>query len=213
MFNKAIVIIMLFAACSLRADDDNVLLWFFNDPEIVDVDGSVIPGGAGGIVGRGEAAGKTVNAVRISAKDSSGSTVYLNLSDVQIDASDRSDWASWVGLPAQTSVGDLWLAGPGYADLSGLKLSDTGLTFMMELGHITTSGTDVVNWTILATSEGSALNDLVAGGHIISSELSTQGSIDWEGTGYAVPEPTSGMLVLIGGALLALRRKRKGVTA
>ena len=212
MFSRILVSILIFAACVARADDDNLLLWFFEDPIIKDVDGSTISGGAGGIVGRGEAAGKTVNAVRISVKDSSGHTVYLNLSDTKINASDRKNWTSWVGLPALTDKGDLWFAGPGYADLSELTLSDTGLTFMMELGHVTL-GADGVDWTLLASSEGAALKDLVDGGHIIANELSAQGTFDWGGAGYAVPEPSSGLLVLIGGALLALRRRRKDVTA
>ena len=30
----------------------------------------------------------------------------------------------------------------------------------------------------------------------------------WKPSGYSVPEPSSGLLMLIGGALLALRRRR-----
>ena len=37
----------------------------------------------------------------------------------------------------------------------------------------------------------------------------TQDSSNWVGGGGDVPEPTSGLLLLVGGALLALRRKQK----
>ena len=37
----------------------------------------------------------------------------------------------------------------------------------------------------------------------------TQDSSKWGGGGEDVPEPTSGLLLLIGGAMLALRRKQK----
>lgn len=118
-------------------------------------------------------------------------------------------WQSWMALP--DAGGDFW-AGPGYADLAGLKLSNTGLKFAIELGNYTQTGNDF-NWVVLAGSAGSTLQDLIDGGHIISTELSCQGSYDWKAAGYSVPEPSSGLLVLIGGALLALRRRRKDVAA
>lgn len=216
MFKKLTAAILLVLACAARGDQDNVqdnvLLWWFNDPEIAEVGGGN-PIHAGDLVGRGgDAQGKTVNALRISVTDSDGNKVYLNLGSQSMDDTARDTWQSWMSLP--DGDGDFY-AGPGYADLkglAGLKLSNTGLKFAVELGNYTQTG-DVFNWIVLAGSAGSSLQDLIDGGHIIASDLSYQGSIDWKAAGYSVPEPSSGLLVLIGGALLALRRRRKDVAA
>lgn len=206
MFKRLTAAILLVLACAARGDQDNVLLWWFEDPVIKEVGGGDIHAGA--LRGRGgDAQGKEVNALRISATDNEGHKVYLNLASQPVDDTAAVTWQSWMSLP---DVGGNFWAGPGYADLAGLKLSETGLMFAIELGNYTQTD-DGFNWIVLAGSAGSTLQDLIAGGHIISSELSVQGSIDWEAAGYSVPEPSSGLLVLIGGALLALRRRRKDV--
>ena len=211
MFKKLTAAILLVLACAARGDQDNVLLWWFKDPEIAEVGGGAIH--AGDLVGRGgDAQGKTVNALRISVTDNDGLTVYLNLASQSMADTARDTWQSWMPLPDVYE--DFW-AGPGYADLSvlgGLNLSKTGLMFAIELGNYTQTG-DVFNWVVLAGSAGSTLQDLISGGHIIASDLSAQGSFNWQASGYSVPEPSSGLLVLIGGALLALRRRRKDVAA
>lgn len=208
MFKTITASLLLLLACVARGDQENVLLWFFDDPEIEEVNG----GGtvrAGTLVGRGgEAEGKTVNALRISATDSEGNKIYLNLADTATDIP-RTSWDSWYSLPDQ--MGD-YCAGPGFADVSGLNMSDTGMLFMMELGNYSVND-GVVNWIVLAGSQGSRLEDLLRDKNIVAEERSFQEGFNWEATGYAVPEPTSGLLVLIGGALLALRRKRKDAAA
>ena len=205
MFKRLTAAILLVLACAARGDQDNVLLWWFDDPEIAEVGGGA-PIHAGNLVGRGgDAEGKGVNALRISVTDNEGHKVYLNLGLQPVDDTAVVTWQSWMALP--DAGGDFW-AGPGYADLAGLKLSNTGLMFAVELGNY-----DGFNWVVLAGSAGSTLQELIDGGHIISSELSCQGTYDWTASGYSVPEPSSGLLVLIGGALLALRRRRKDVAA
>ena len=209
MFKRLTAAILLVLACAARGDQDNVLLWWFDDPEIAEVDGRA-PIHADDLVGRGgDAEGKGVNALRISVTDNEGHKVYLNLGSQSLADTARNTWKSRMALP--DADGDFW-AGPGYADLAGLKLSNTGLMFAIELGNYTQTG-DVFNWVVLAGSAGSTLQELIDGGHIISSELSCQGTYDWTASGYSVPEPSSGLLVLIGGALLALRRRRKDVAA
>lgn len=52
-------------------------------------------------------------------------------------------------------------------------------------------------------------NDLVSSGYVSSNPLSVpSGALSGGWNGAAVPEPTSGVLLLIGGAMLALRRRR-----
>ena len=216
MFKRLTAAILLVLACAARGDQDaargdqdNVLLWWFNDPVIAEVGGGA-PIHAGDLVGRGgDAQGKKVNALRISVTDNDGHKIYLNLASQSMADTAVVTWQSWMALP---DGDEDFYAGPGYADLAVLDLSDTGQKFAIELGNYTQTGNDF-NWVVLAGSAGSTLQDLIDGGHIISTELSCQGSYDWKAAGYSVPEPSSGLLVLIGGALLALRRRRKDVAA
>lgn len=209
MFKRLTAAILLVLACAARGDQDDVLLWWFNDPKIAEVGGGT-PIHAGDLVGRGgDAQGKKVNALRISVTDNEGHKIYLNLASQSMADTAVVTWQSWMALP---DGDEDFYAGPGYADLAVLDLSDTGQKFAIELGNYTQTGNDF-NWVVLAGSAGSTLQDLIDGGHIISTELSCQGSYDWKAAGYSVPEPSSGLLVLIGGALLALRRRRKDVAA
>ena len=79
------------------------------------------------------------------------------------------------------------------------------LTFMVELGNWE-NGT----WTGIAQSSSYTYAQLQS--YIIhdwSGPDATPAIQPWVADGYMVPEPSSGILLLIGGGLLALRRKRK----
>lgn len=81
-----------------------------------------------------------------------------------------------------------------------------GLSFIVELGNWE-SGT----WTGIAYSQSYTYTALAS--HIIqnwSGPDATPAIGPWVAENYAVPEPSSGILLLIGGGLLALRRKRRG---
>ena len=89
------------------------------------------------------------------------------------------------------------LAGVYYTDISGL---DTGLAFLMELYN----DGERVNWMLQPVSRNDLAQTIVS-----ISDL----NLDDVPTGYnfastMVPEPSSGLLLLMGGALLALRRRR-----
>ena len=82
-------------------------------------------------------------------------------------------------------------------------------SFMIELGNWdSNSGT----WTMVAMSEAVSYDTLVADGHVgvwSGDTISVQNPTAWAVSSYTVPEPTGGMLFVIGGALLALRRRRR----
>lgn len=179
---------------------DAYLYWLFDDPTIVDFDGSTYH--ADSLVGRGEAEGLTPNAVRISARDSGGNVVYLSSTD-------------WWGMDFGDSqpVPDLNgenLAGPMQVDLSQASgmLSDVGLTFAMELGYAT-YGEDFAlsSWTVMASTSES-YTALKRGGFVGSDPASMQSHLAWTPTSMVVPEPGSGILLLTGSCLLLLRRRK-----
>ena len=99
---------------------------------------------------------------------------------------------------------------PVQTDLSGYE--GDGYTYAVELlAYADANGTQVVRDGWLTSY---SYNDLVSSGYIVTDDVgvpSYAASAGWipDGEGYAVPEPTSGMLFLIGGALIALRRRRR----
>ena len=80
------------------------------------------------------------------------------------------------------------------------------LSFMVELGNWENG-----QWVGLAHSQSYTYAQLAS--HIIhdwSGPNAIPAMDAWVADNYVVPEPSSGILLLIGGGLLALRRKRRG---
>ncbi len=80
------------------------------------------------------------------------------------------------------------------------------LSFMVELGNWENG-----QWVGIATSQSYTYAQLAS--HIIhdwSGPNAIPAMDAWIAENYVVPEPSSGILLLIGGGLLALRRKRRG---
>ena len=107
-----------------------------------------------------------------------------------------------------SDVGGYWGAGvpTGNQSPSGDYSSGTPeYNFIVELGNI--DGND--NWTTVAQSAASKYSDL---GDFIHQtfDINPSSMAVWTPTSFAVPEPSSGLLTLLGFAFLALRRKRKG---
>ena len=91
------------------------------------------------------------------------------------------------------------------ADVSKFASGSPEAAFMIELGNYDSGN----NWSTLALSETATYADLVANNHIETASGYIPNPVAiWTPTSYVVPEPTSGMLVLVGAALLALRRRR-----
>ena len=131
---------------------------------------------------------------------------YLNMDDVG------------TGQGAGTASGiDGSFAGVYHTDLSGAGNIDyTKYEFMMSLY----SGGNLVAWSETlfngepdpvmktALAEANALYNRASGGDLNPSEL-PPGVTPYNFGSNVVPEPTGGLLMLVGGALLSLRRKRK----
>ena len=103
--------------------------------------------------------------------------------------------------PDQESL-EIPMGGAWYAVLPD---SPEGLSFMVELGNWENG-----QWTMIAQSQSYTYAELV--NHIIenwSGPGATPAIQPWIATGYMVPEPSSGLLLLMGAGLLALRRKRR----
>ena len=103
------------------------------------------------------------------------------------------------------------IVGTGTATYSHFVVSDPSqLSFAIELGNWESG-----EWVTLATSGTMSYSDLAVkdadGVHILQMAESVDLSNfqPWAPNAYVVPEPSSGLLALIGAGLLALRRRRQ----
>lgn len=133
----------------------------------------------------------------------------LGVKEARIRASNGEYLVIPIEFDGQAVEGDSYMvpmqAGAWFAVLPS---NPGSLSFMVELGNWD-DATD--SWVGLAQSKSYTYDQLKD--HIISnwSGPSEKPSLDpWVADGYVVPEPSSGILLLIGGGLLALRRKRRG---
>ena len=90
--------------------------------------------------------------------------------------------------------------------------TDAGPKGNFELGQLIVKlgNFDQGEWVkTLASSEPVSFNFLSMHEHVGSwSDIASDLTGVWKPSGYSVPEPSSGLLMLIGGALLALRRRK-----
>ena len=110
--------------------------------------------------------------------------------------------------------GGYWGAGvpTGNQSPSGAYSAGTPeYSFTVELGNITDDGNGGWSWTTVAQSATETYSSLASKGYIHPTfDINPSPMAVWNPASFAVPEPSSGLLVTIGFALLALRRKRKG---
>ena len=109
-----------------------------------------------------------------------------------------------------SEVGGYWGAGvpTGNQSPSGsFSAGSPEYSFIVELGNIDSSD----NWTTVATSAAATYSSLADYIHQ-TFDMNPSSMAVWTPTSFeAVPEPSSGLLVMIGFAILALRRKGKGL--
>ncbi|MCQ2395074.1 MAG: PEP-CTERM sorting domain-containing protein [Kiritimatiellae bacterium] len=192
---RLFAVLVLVSACfaSRTGKAEEALLWCFNDPKITGSNEQTYQ--AKDVTGPG---GEKINAIRMKAVDGDTSS-YL-----QLYASNGSEFISLGDALAMPSEGeDGWVLEPLYAGL-GESYAREGVQFMVELGAYR----NVDDWTVLAYGTLADYSALLSE-HIqqMSATAAPAGSA-WDGGAYSIPEPSGAMLLLLGGALLSLRRKR-----
>lgn len=188
MFGKVLSAALAVAAVKASADDP-VLLWEVADPEIYD----------GGVRVTAEELGATAMQIKVSDGKNKD---YLALWD-----GEKFDDGIW-GLARETPSDPLQ-AGPSWARLSGEYGDYTGTAWSFTMELINNENGD---WAVVASSAPVSYENLVTGKHISPDQLDLPGTTPWMPTfsTSAVPEPTGGAMLLVGAALLALRRRRRG---
>ena len=201
--------IAAFVAVALTAGvasaDEDILYWMVGSDATVEKDGATTSV-ASFFENYGAPADSAFAArVRVTGGDiQDGQDVFLDLyipgygpdvggGEYGVEFSDAGGyWGAGVPTGNQSPSGDYSAGTPEYS-------------FIVELGNIDSSD----NWTTVATSAAATYSSL--GNYIHQTFDINPGQIAvWSPSMFtAVPEPSSGLLTLIGFAFLALRRKRK----
>lgn len=144
-----------------------------------------------------------VTDVRVRYESGDGTSGYLSFFGLNEDGS-VSVYDGSTGLGGESGMG---LPAEYFGDLSGL--SGASYSFVVELGNYADG-----RWTHTSMeSEKVSYDTLVAQKHITSwkNDAPSYGTPWVPGNYSVVPEPTSGLLTVLGIAFLALRRRRGSV--
>ena len=189
------ILLGLVLAASVVAFGEEALLWEFTDPMMTgwwfermkakdakDLQGNHL----------------NINAARVKAI-SGGTETYLELYAGQD--------TTFEPLGTALAMSENWIIDPLYAGLGTSSEGFQDVQYMIELGNYTGEGEN--GWVAMACSSLADYNTLKSGGQIMEMQsYASPASSAWNGGAYAIPEPTSGLLTLLGCALMAIRRKR-----
>lgn len=194
---KICVLLFSVLATAAAAAAEGEVLWWMVGPDF----GSITAKNTDG--GTVKAADLGVTDVRVRYESTDGSVGYLSFfglnedgSVTVYDGSTKLGGEYGMGLPAEY-----------FGDLSGL--SGESYNFVVELGNYSDG-----RWTRTSMeSEKVSYGTLLAQKHITAwQNVSPSYGTPWVAGNYSVvPEPTSGLLTVLGIAFLALRRRRGSV--
>ena len=184
---------VLVASVSCSATEGGEVLWWMVGEDYNSITGTTKEGGTMNAKDLG------VTDARIRYQDGSGNTLgYLTL----------------YGLDSNGKVYELEGAGGAevpamfFGSLSDLAGDLTSYSFVLELGNYYEG-----SWVHTSMeSEIASYSQLVADKHISQwKETTPTYGTPWQPTNFTVvPEPSSGLMLLVGGAVLMLRRRRRG---
>lgn len=186
-------VLSLSFAASCAAAEGGEVLWWLVGSDYGSIEGTSLRDGT-----KMTAKDLGVTDARVRYQNDTGEVGYLTLYGLGTDGRvNVLEGAAGVRLPAEY-----------FGSLSGL--SGTSYSFVLELGNYSNG-----QWTHTSMESAAVSYDtLVANKHITKwHETTPSYGTPWKPTGYTVvPEPTSGIMLLVGGALLMLRRRRNGIS-
>ena len=151
-----------------------------------------------------------VVAVLLLASTASAGTLYWQVDDSELGESEygwgAELWALNTTTNEKTSLSDGLIDAPTGIQQADITAYGTDSTFKFYV--------ELVNYTTGASSDGYkwSYNELSQSGYIATNALDApdvRATVAAHTNFAQAPEPTSGLLLLIGGSLLALRRRRR----
>ena len=141
----------------------------------------------------------------------SGSPVEFQIAKVGYNTDGSTTAAGYLSLVDENGGTASSIAGANgstaatWADLAGLSGDLSAYSFFVELKSLNGD-----TWEVVGQSATASYGDLVTNGSILPDSLSigTTAMNVWVAPSVAIPEPSGALLMLVGGALLGLRRRR-----